>query len=342
MFAVGLDVDTLVSKIVVTLFISIGLYAGKLHKFLIHSVFLFLKVLFGKIQINTNKQPAGNSESFDDLNLLIQSSDYISDHLVKHKKPKTDEDFGYYLAGLIEGSGNFDPQKFEIMFNLEDTFLAYFIKKQLGYGSVLKFKENKCVIYILTHPEGLKKIISLVNGKFLTNNKIDQLLTHKYDLRFNIKILPSCLRNNNLKLSFDLNTNYWLAGYSDAKASFVINLAKNKNMHTNINLEFNIKEKIESNDLLELIRKTFGGNLYLLDGSADKGESDSDKIYYYNSTNFKSAKLIIQYFDNYNLNSSKYIHYLKWRKIYRIIQRKEHLDDKGINKIKRIQKNLRD
>ena len=34
MFSVGLDVDTLVSKIMVTLFISIGLFAGKFEYFL--------------------------------------------------------------------------------------------------------------------------------------------------------------------------------------------------------------------------------------------------------------------------------------------------------------------
>jgi hypothetical protein len=34
MFSVGLDVDTLVSKVMVTLLISIGLYAGKLDYFI--------------------------------------------------------------------------------------------------------------------------------------------------------------------------------------------------------------------------------------------------------------------------------------------------------------------
>lgn len=30
---------------------------------------------------------------------------YISDHMSKHVRPETDEEFGYYLAGLIEGDG---------------------------------------------------------------------------------------------------------------------------------------------------------------------------------------------------------------------------------------------
>jgi len=72
MFSVGLDVDTLVSKIMVTLLISIGLYAGKLGYF----IGPLSERLFGKIQslkepyfskiksffilIKENKQSAGN------------------------------------------------------------------------------------------------------------------------------------------------------------------------------------------------------------------------------------------------------------------------------------------
>lgn len=73
MFSVGLDVDTLVSKVMVTLLISIGLYAGKLDYF----IGPLSEWLFGKIQslntepyftkinsffslIKENKQSAGN------------------------------------------------------------------------------------------------------------------------------------------------------------------------------------------------------------------------------------------------------------------------------------------
>ncbi len=73
MFSVGLDVDTLVSKVMVTLLISIGLYAGKLDYF----ISPLSNRLFGKIwsliiepystkiliyfsSISENKQSAGN------------------------------------------------------------------------------------------------------------------------------------------------------------------------------------------------------------------------------------------------------------------------------------------
>jgi len=75
----------------------------------------------------------------------------------------------------------------------------------------------------------------------------------------------------------------------------------NRKSHiTGLRLEFKIKQK--TTELLELIKKTLGGNISYL---------ESEQIFYYNSTNFKSAKLIADYFDGFNLNSSKYINYLK-------------------------------
>lgn len=287
--------------------------------FLVHSV---IKLL-GKIQIE-NEQSAGNSNISDKFNNLIEEKFYISDHMYcKDNKPKTDEEFGYYLAGLMEGNGYFGDHRFEITFHKEDAFLAYYIKKRIGYGSILKLKNKNLVRYVLRHSEGLRIVLNLVNGKFLTDKKINKIFTHKFDSKFNLIILPPT--------NFDLMSNHWLAGFADVDSSFLISLTNSKSHVLDLKLEFKIKQN--TSELLELIKKTLGGNIYFL---------ESEQIFYYNSTNFKSAKNIVDYFDNFHLNSSKYINYLKWRKVYRIIQRKEHLTIKGIEKIRKLQKNLRD
>jgi hypothetical protein len=339
MFSVGLDVDTFVSILMVTLIIIIGLYAGNSTKNF--GPLSKILTLLGKIQtlkrdhsykenlLNVVKeQSAGNLvcfESNNELSNLISKNMYISDHLNKHVRPKSDEEFGYYLAGLIEGDGYFGDHIFEIAFHKEDTFLAYFIKKQIGYGSVLKLKNKNSVRYVLRHSEGLKRVISLVNGKFLTDNKIDQLLKHKYNIKFNITILPPT--------KFNLNSNHWLTGFTDADGSFVIHFAKSKThkLRLSLRLEFKITQK--NDKILKIIQQFLGGNLYFL---------NSEEIYYYNSSNFKTAKNVVAYFDKFQLNSSKLIKYLKWRKAYRIVQRKEHLTLEGLNKIKKLQGNLRD
>ena len=243
----------------------------------------------------------------------------ISDHISTHVKPNTNEKLGYYLTGLIEGNGYFGDNRFEIDFHENDTFLAYFIKKEIGYGSVLKLKHKRSVRYVLKHSEGLKKLLSLINGKFLFKDKINQLFKYQWNKKLNIIILPPT--------NFDLLSNYWLAGFTDAHGCFIITLANNNihNSKISVQLEFKIKQK--NIELLKLIKQTFGGHIYYF---------KSEELFYYNSISFKSAKSVINYFDNFQLISSKWVNYLKWRNIYRIIQRKEHLTIKGLNKIKHI------
>jgi LAGLIDADG endonuclease len=340
MFSVGLDVDTIfVSIVIVTLLKEIKLYARKFDYFLDPLIYINKK-LNGKIQTlikrlfiiknikMENEQLAGNLENSNNLSNILSKDLYISDHLNKINKPKTKEEFGYYLAGLIEGNGYFLENTFEIYFKKEDIKLAYFIKKQIGYGSILNNQIS--VKYILKHKEGLKKVLNLVNGKFLADFNIKQLLKYNYFNKFNIKMLPLA--------RFELNSNHWLSGFSDANASFSIILTKSNNPKLNLRLEYKIKHK--NKDLIILIKNFICDpdlmdqeNIYFL---------DSEQIFFYNSISFKSAKNVINYFDHYSLNSSKYIKFFKWRKTYRIIQRNEHLDSKGLNKIIKIRENLRD
>jgi hypothetical protein len=252
MFSVGLDVDTLVSIIMVTLLFGIGLYAGKLEY-----VFGSLSLkLFGKIQ-KKNEQSVGNFDISEDIHNLIQEKDYISDHISKHLKPVSNDQFGYYLAGLIEGDGYFGEHRFEITFNEEDISLAYFIKKQIGYGSVLKLKNINSVRYVLTHTEGLRRVLNLINGKLLTNNKINELLNFKYDVKFNVPMLPPA--------NFNLNTNYWLAGFSDVNGSFIITLTKGNAFITDFSCRLEFKMKQKTIDLLKIIKQTLGGHIYYLE-----------------------------------------------------------------------------
>ena len=76
--------------------------------------------------------------------------------------------------------------------------------------------------------------------------------------------------------------------------------------------------------MLSIIKEFLGGNI---------GYSKSQDTYYYGSTNFGEARKVIQYFDQYHLQSRKHINYLRWRKVYRLIQNKEHLTEKGLAKI---------
>lgn len=263
----------------------------------------------------TMRSEVENSSS----DLLEERVKLVSIHVPTHLKPLNDTQLGYYLAGLIDGDGHFcSKQQLVIAFNLNDAQLAYYIKKQLGHGSVQKVKSKNAVLLVVASSKGLERVISLINGKFKSRSKLNQIkrniLGHTKYTDFSNSITLSISKND------DLN-NHWLAGFSDADASFQIKLIS-RNKKTEVRLNYQIDQK--ENHLLILIKNFLGGNI---------GYRSSQDTYYYGSTSFGSAKKVISYFDHYHLLSSKHVNYLKWRKAYVLVQNKRHLTSCGVDSI---------
>ena len=103
----------------------------------------------------------------------------ISEHVPKHLKPVNVENFGHYLAGLIEGVGHFsNQQQLVIVFHSLDASLAYYIKNRLGYGSVKKANNKNTIFLVITAREGIKKAINLINGKIRTEYIFNQITNY--------------------------------------------------------------------------------------------------------------------------------------------------------------------
>jgi len=86
-----------------------------------------------------------------------------------HLKPLNDEQFGHYLAGLIDGDGHFSSkQQLVIEFSSLDVTLAYYIKGIIGFGSVKKVKDKNACFYIISKKSGIVRVINLINGKLRT------------------------------------------------------------------------------------------------------------------------------------------------------------------------------
>jgi hypothetical protein len=200
------------------------------------TIYLFKRQSAGNLSFST-KVTAVTKNTYSSYKNLLP----ISEH-VPNKNPLTDNEFGYFLAGLIEGDGWFGYKQLHIIFAEEDTSLAYYIKKRVGYGNVYKIKNKKAVRYICKKKTGLLIILSLINGKLLSNSKYDQLIKHNYNEHFNLFILPPLK-----KLSLD---NYWLAGFTQADGCFHISVIKSKTHNTgySVRLEYSIKQ----NDKLPL------------------------------------------------------------------------------------------
>ncbi len=268
-------------------------------------------------------QLAGNF-SFSTMATAVTKNTYnkytdllkISEHVPIHNSNLNDEELGYFLAGLIEGEGWFGKNELHIIFSENDTSLAYYIKKRIGHGNIYKIKNKKAVRYICKNAKGLSVILSLINGKFVSNYKYEQLVKHNYSESFNIQILPPLN-----KLSLD---NYWLAGFSQADGCFHISTPKSKTHKTgySVRLEYSLKQ---NDDLpLKLLHNLLNmGNI----------SQYSSGIWCYKSSGYKTAASLIDYFDKYNIFAGKYIDYLKFRKVYIMVTEGKHLDEKGVKKI---------
>jgi Cytochrome C and Quinol oxidase polypeptide I/LAGLIDADG endonuclease len=266
---------------------------------------------------------SGTSETLRNETVVkTENVKFISVHVPKHKKPVNDDQFGHYLAGLIDGDGHFSSkQQLIIVFHSLDVSLAYYIKDRLGFGNVRKVKDKNAFLLIIAAKKGIEKVIKLINGKIRTVNKFNQIINNI----LNSVTYSEFSKEVNLKLNLDKNLkNYWLAGFSDADASFQIKIINRKvaSVEAEVRLNFQIDQKKDY--LLLLINEFLGGNI---------GYRKSQDTYYYGSTSFGSAKNVINYFDKFHLLSSKHINYLKWRKAYIIIQNKDHLNKNGLEKI---------
>lgn len=247
----------------------------------------------------------GTSETIRNNNENIK---LISNHVPTHLKPLNDEQFGHYLAGLIDSIGHFNiQQQLVICFNLNNIQLAYYIKKYIKYGSIYKIKNKDNTYnynYILSNNEGILRVIHLINGKLRTYSKYTQVINYilnndKYNIQFNNNTTNNILEN------------HWLAGFTEVNGNFIFNIQHKKYQLT---FDINLKTRI----ILDLIKSSLGGNI---------SYHKIDDSYYYSSTSFGSAKKYIQYFDKFHLQGYKYRNYLQWRKVYLLIQNNKTINN---------------
>lgn len=244
----------------------------------------------------------------------------VSDHLGNFRRYKINSEFGYYLAGQIEGNGDFSSQnQLVICFHKEDVSLAFYIKKQIGYGRVSRIKDKNGVKYVISSKSGITKVISLINGKMRTKEKYTQqenLVASYYSIG---EIILQPLD------STPQVSNPWQAGFIDADGSFQIKLIDRAGRN---NLEVRQAQQIDqkTKDILQVIKKEFGGSI---------GYRLKQDTFYYSSVNFGVARRFINYFQTYNIQSYKYVNYIKWRKVYVMVSKKEHLTIEGLNRIKK-------
>lgn len=228
---------------------------------------------------------------------------------------------GFYLAGLIEGDGNIwtsktlrspkgrinNPQ-ITFTFHIKEKPLFAKLKTIFNTGSLYKEKLNNTCKYRISETRKLIELINLINGKFRTPKikylyrAIDHInLIHKT----NIEKLP--LDKSNIE------SNSWLAGFTDADGHFQISLegvyGLNKTISRGrVKCTFSIKQRV-------IDKPTGDSCVSFMSKIAELFQCKIIKYKLKNEMTFLAQAnskhyLTKSYFDNYPLMTSKRLDYL--------------------------------
>jgi hypothetical protein len=292
----------------------------KLHYMREYSVINFWSsvylINFGKIQ--EEEQSAGNIKD--------GSSETICEEI------KLDSNFKWWLIGFTEGDGSFIVNKngyleFKITQSSVDAQVLFYIKKQLGFGSVsVQDKINKTHHFRVRDKNNLFKLIQIFNGNILTKYKFNQfkIWVEGFNTiyKMNINILDS-----KHKLNLD---DTWLLGFTDAEGCFTCSVLTSKITGKDIvTVRYIISQKNDIEFSLNLA-KVLGG--YITHIKSYNG--------YNTVVNHGKLNKIINYLKNKSLKTKKSISYKRWLKVYVLVKNKTHLTPEGLIIIKSLIKTI--
>lgn len=283
---------------------------------------------FGKIKINTiNKE-------------LIKT--YTQFNLLKNEESELRLKLGAYLAGLIEANGSFAIHdenskakkyrpKILIVFNLFDKPLAKKLISITNFGKLYDKPKQGCIIWQIQNKEDILEMVKLING-YMRTPKIEALhrVIKWYKDFDGIDINP-------LKLDLSpIESNAWLAGFSDGDGNFSINITnrKKKSIITTKRIQVFFRIELRQNyhrdisdiqggtsyyEILIKIARYLGVNLY------SRSRIQKDKIFnsfMVISHNIQSHNKVINYFNHFPLFSSKYLAYKDWKFVVELLMKR--------------------
>lgn len=243
---------------------------------------------------------------------------------------KDRNDFGSYLAGLMEGDGCIvvPLQKgkrirypfIKICFIQKDFPLAEKLSEEVG-GRLVWDKKKTCVVWWINKSADLLLVANLVNGFFRTPKHVKFLEL--------ISFLNSHWKHNLVALPLDsspLDSNAWLRGFSDQDANFSLNvhMRKKKGKSTGnlrVIASYRLEQKQQSKHyqvgqsffgICNKIASLFSCSLYNRTRILNKKPFDQFIVCTYN---FDSNQQVVDYFLKFPLRSSKANDFQVWQSV---------------------------
>lgn len=269
--------------------------------------------------------------------------------MISHHSKKSDQaifnksKLGPYLAGLIEADGsiavhdkNSKAKKYRpkilVVFHKDDKPLADKLSLITQTGTVYEKKAANYVIWHIQNAQHVLKIINIING-YMRTPKIEAL--HRAINWYNEfdKTNLECLGLD----QSDIQSNSWLAGFTDGDGNFSITLTdrKKRGEITTKRVQAFFRLEIRQN-YHRSVAEYQGGisyfqilsqiTAYLEVNLLSRTRHVEDKVFHafmvISHSNISHAK-VINYFDNFPLYSSKYLAYLDWSRVVKQINLRE-------------------
>lgn len=282
--------------------------------------------LLGKIQMVG--QSAGNQMLSNDN--VLGSSETTRETLSNNDIDNSlnlNSNFKYWFIGFTEGDGSFIVNKngyleFKVTQSSIDAQILFYIKKELGFGSVrVQDKNNKTHHFRVRDQKGILKLIHIFNGNLLTERKNNQFKLWLEAFNKAYKMDIQLIQNDN-NPTLD---NAWLSGFSDSEGCFTVSVIKRSESYNQVQVRYILSQKNE----LELMTKIAA----LFDGKVTYLKSYDG----YNMTvNLSKLRKVISYFNIFSLKTKKYIDYFNWLKVYKLVVNKDHFNEDGLNRVKNL------
>lgn len=228
--------------------------------------------------------------------------------------------------------------RFCITFHIKNLPLAERILQLIGYGFIrIKSKENACVLTI-SPVKGLKIILSLLSGNIKTPklHQVNQLilwLNKHHNLNIKLEELSSIALQNNS----------WLSGFSDADGSFYIRHTTliggvKERIACRFTIEQRLIDPVSKVKYKEICQEICDFFLIRLHTRLQKSTNNS--YYVISASSKRSLLIILDYFKNNPLYSSKYLDYKDWEHCCELIIEGNHKDKKYIETIDKLKSNM--
>lgn len=137
--------------------------------------------------------------------------------------------------------------------------------------------------------------------------------------------------NRDFSKPFHLKLEPWqITGFTDGEGSFICSLLNTGKGNTRVKLEFKIAQKSHSEGVLSEIQNYFGCGSVVIDNR----KTNTKKYHVTSITHI--INIIIPHFEKFPCITSKNLKFKDWKEIALLLEKKEHLNNKGLKKIESI------